>query len=86
MAEDLAITITPSYSDEDIKVTERKIDTFYGRINKEHYDVIVKETNGLIKNTLGKDMLLNFTKNICKNLEDLFRSKIRNEISLWAYL
>lgn len=86
MAEDLAITITPSYSDEDIKVTERKIDTFYGRINKEHYDVIVKETNGLIKNTLGKDMLLNFTKNICKNLEDLFRSRIRNEISLWAYL
>ena len=82
----MAITITPSYSDEDIKVTERKIDTFYGRINKEHYDVIVKETNGLIKNTLGKDMLLNFTKNICKNLEDLFRSRIRNEISLWAYL
>ena len=75
LAEGLTVTVTPGYIDEDIKVTEAKIDTFHERMNIEQIDAIVEDASDLMKNALSKDALFITMKNLRNDLGRLVRVK-----------
>lgn len=75
LAEESSVTVTLGNIDEDLKITEAKIDMFHDRMNKEQYDEIVEDASDLMKNTLGKDTLFNSTKNLRQELGRIVKVK-----------
>lgn len=64
----ISVSVTPGYIDEDKKVTEEKIQILHEYMNNEQYEAIVEDASEIMKNTLGKDVILNLIKNFHQEL------------------